>query len=98
MINLLRDDMPQSTDYVNRGWISNKSLIAFDEQSLLAKVVVKNLCIDQNYLEAVVEGCRISRHGKHYMHMHMLCVCMDVCELFLLDIGEMGKSICLSWY
>lgn len=44
-------------------------MLAFDEESLTSKVVLKNLGTDQHYLEAMVEGCRVARHGgsRHEM-------------------------------
>lgn len=49
---------------IQRGWISNKSMVPFDVASFSSRMVEKNLSTDQHYLEALVEGCRIARHGK----------------------------------
>ena len=56
-----------------RGWISNKSLVAFDAPAFSSKLVEKSLSTDQHYLEALVEACRIARHGPVLLSSILSC-------------------------
>jgi hypothetical protein len=49
---------------LQKGWITDKSLLPFDADSFASKLTVKSLSVDQHYLEAMVEGCRVSRYGE----------------------------------
>ena len=47
-------------------------MVPFDVASFATRMVEKTLSLDQHYLEAIVEGCRITRHGEpcHAMQCH----------------------------
>lgn len=77
---------------LQKGWISTKSMIAFDTQSLESRVIMKNLHSDQNYLEAVVEGCRIARHEGVVVPDTLLAALRDAARVTWQDFDEIDWS------
>eukprot|EP00603_Paraphysomonas_imperforata_P004468 CAMPEP_0114418906 /NCGR_PEP_ID=MMETSP0103-20121206/3746_1 /TAXON_ID=37642 ORGANISM="Paraphysomonas imperforata, Strain PA2" /NCGR_SAMPLE_ID=MMETSP0103 /ASSEMBLY_ACC=CAM_ASM_000201 /LENGTH=769 /DNA_ID=CAMNT_0001587295 /DNA_START=172 /DNA_END=2481 /DNA_ORIENTATION=- len=73
---------------LQKGWISTKSMAPFDAQSLESKVIMKNLNNDKNYLEAVVEGCRVARHEGVIVPSILLAALRDAARATWQDFDE----------